>query len=120
MVGLLTGESLAMANAPARPSPLTGRDASLLGEATDFAALVARMQASPTNIRFAEACKVADHFFGPARQTGTIHRIWRTPWQGDPRVNMQNDHGKAKACQVRRLVDAIERLRRGPSGKKSR
>jgi hypothetical protein len=33
------------------------------------------------------------------------------PWQGDPRVNIQNDKGKAKAYQVRQVVMAIERLR---------
>jgi len=34
------------------------------------------------------------------------------PWQGDPRVNIQNDKGKAKAYQVRQVVAAIERLSR--------
>lgn len=32
------------------------------------------------------------------------------PWQGDPRVNIQDDHGMAKAYQVRQVVAAIERL----------
>lgn len=37
--------------------------------------------------------------------------IFKTPWQGDPRVNIQNDHGKAKAYQVRQVLDAIDRLK---------
>ncbi|MEI6371653.1 MAG: hypothetical protein WCO49_18400 [Nostocales cyanobacterium ELA608] len=29
------------------------------------------------------------------------------PWGGDPRVNIQNDKGKAKRYQVRQVLDAI-------------
>jgi hypothetical protein len=32
------------------------------------------------------------------------------PWQGDPRVNIQNKNGKAKSYQVRQVLRAIERL----------
>jgi predicted RNA binding protein YcfA (HicA-like mRNA interferase family) len=53
---------------------------------------------------------VCDHFFGEARQKGSSHRIYKTPWQGDPRVNIQDDRGKAKAYQVRQVLKAIERL----------
>ena len=34
---------------------------------------------------------------------------FRIPWPGDPRVNIQNDKGKAKAYQVRQLVKAIDK-----------
>jgi hypothetical protein len=30
---------------------------------------------------------------------------------GDPRVNIQNDRGRAKAWQVRQVLDAIDRLK---------
>ena len=30
---------------------------------------------------------------------------------GDPRVNIQNDKGKAKAYQVRQVLQAIEKLK---------
>jgi hypothetical protein len=53
---------------------------------------------------------VCDHFFGEARQKGSNHRNYKTPWQGDPRVNIQDDRGKAKAYQVRQVLKAIERL----------
>ena len=72
--------------------------------------ILARMRANPKDIRFAEVCKVCDHYFGLPRQKGTSHRIYRMPWQGDPRVNVQNDKGKAKVYQVRQVVKAIERL----------
>ncbi len=72
--------------------------------------ILARMRANPKGIRFADLCKVCDHYFGSPRQKGTSHRIYRMPWQGDPRVNIQNDKGRAKAYQVRQVVKAIERL----------
>ncbi|MDE0705012.1 MAG: hypothetical protein OXH59_14970 [Rhodospirillaceae bacterium] len=31
----------------------------------------------------------------PSRQSGTCHGAYRTPWPGDPRVNILNDKGKA-------------------------
>ncbi|WP_244951276.1 hypothetical protein [Ruania zhangjianzhongii] len=31
------------------------------------------------------------------------------PWPGDPRVNIQNRHGKAKAYQVGQVLAAIEK-----------
>jgi hypothetical protein len=72
--------------------------------------ILARMRENPQGIRFADLCKVCDHYFGSPRQQGTSHRIYRMPWQGDPRVNIQNDKGKAKAYQVRQVIAAIERL----------
>jgi len=72
--------------------------------------LLAQMRNSPSSVRFADVVKVCDHFFGEPRQRGTSHRVYRMPWQGDPRVNIQNDHGKAKAYQVRQVLAAIDKL----------
>lgn len=71
---------------------------------------VACMRENPKGVCVADLCKVCEHYFGPPRQKGTSHRIYRTPWQGDPRVNVQNGKGKAKAYQVRQVLAAIERL----------
>jgi hypothetical protein len=68
------------------------------------------MRNNPKGIRFNDLCKVCDSYFGPARQAGSSHRIYKTPWQGDPRVNIQNAKGKAKPYQVRQVLQAIERL----------
>lgn len=73
---------------------------------------VDQMQRSPQGIRFADLCRVCSHFFGQPRQSGSSHRIYRTPWEGDPRVNIQNAKGMAKAYQVRQVLKAIERLKR--------
>ena len=69
-----------------------------------------KLKQNPANVRFADLCKVCDHYFGEARQSGSSHRIYKTPWQGDPRVNIQNYRGKAKAYQVKQVLKAIERL----------
>jgi hypothetical protein len=37
--------------------------------------------------------------------------VFKTPWSGDPRINIQNDKGKAKAYQVRQVLLAIDKLK---------
>ena len=68
------------------------------------------MRRYPKGVSFSNLCKVCDFYFGPARQTGSSHRIYKTNWQGDPRVNIQNDKGMAKVYQVKQVLKAIERL----------
>jgi hypothetical protein len=72
--------------------------------------IVAKMKQNPKGMRFNDLAKVCDHYFGKPRSRGTSHRVYRTPWQGDPRVNIQNAKGKAKPYQVRQVLWAIERL----------
>ena len=72
--------------------------------------IVEQMRRTPKSIRFTDACRVCDHYFGEPRQKGTSHRVYKTPWQGDPRVNIQGAKGKAKAYQVKQILKAIERL----------
>ena len=72
--------------------------------------ILAAMRRNPKGVSFGDLCKVCKHFFGEARQSGSSHRIYRTPWPGDPRVNIQNDKGMAKAYQVKQVLKAIERL----------
>ncbi len=72
--------------------------------------ILALMKRNPKGVRFKDLCKVCDQYFGEARQMGSSHRVYRTPWQGDPRVNIQNAKGKAKPYQVRQVLQAIQRL----------
>jgi len=65
---------------------------------------------NPKDVKFNELCNVCDFYFGKPRQSGSSHRVYKTPWQGDPRVNVQNSKGKAKAYQVRQVLKAIERM----------
>jgi len=72
--------------------------------------LLQSMHNNPANVRFADLCRVCEHYFGQARQTAGSHRIYKTPWLGDPRVNIQNDKGSAKVYQVKQVLKAIERM----------
>ncbi len=72
--------------------------------------MLRQIKETPQNVRFIDLCKVCEYYFGNPRQTGSSHRVYKTPWQGDPRVNVQNNKGKAKAYQVKQVLRAIERL----------
>ena len=72
--------------------------------------LVAQMRRNPRSIRFADACRVCEYYFGKPRQKATTRRVYKTPWQGNPRVNIQSAKGKAKAYQIKQVLRAIERL----------
>ena len=77
---------------------------------TNIDEIIARMMQNPKGIRFSDLCKVCDHFFGEPRQSSGSHRVYKTPWQGDPRINIQNDKGKAKSYQVKQVLLALEKL----------
>ena len=62
-------------------------------------------------MRFSDLLKVCEEYFGAPCQSGTSHAVFKTPWPGDPRVNIQNDKGKAKAYQVRQVLLAIAKLK---------
>ncbi|ARJ07641.1 hypothetical protein GCM10010988_40410 [Cnuibacter physcomitrellae] len=72
--------------------------------------LIEEMRRNRSGVRFNDLAKVCDHYFGEPRQQGTSHRVYRMPWPGDPRVNIQDDHGKAKPYQVGQVLAAIEKL----------
>jgi hypothetical protein len=70
-----------------------------------------KMLNNPTNVSFLELVQVCSHYFGLPRQHGTSHCVFKTPWSGDPRINIQRgEHGKAKVYQVKQVLIAIEKL----------
>ena len=73
--------------------------------------IIEQMRRSPQNVRFDDLAKVCADHFGEPRQDGTSHKVYKTPWQGDPRVNIQRGKdGNAKAYQVRQVLGAIAKL----------
>ena len=72
--------------------------------------VVDAMRRNPRNVRYVDLFKVCEHYFGQARSSGSSNAVFKTPWAGDPRVNIQNDHGKAKEYQVRQVLAAIRKL----------
>lgn len=80
-----------------------------MGAMPTVAKIVAAMRANPANVRFDDLAKVCEHYFGAPRTSGGSHAVFKTPWPGDPRVNIQNDRGKAKPYQVRQVLAAIDK-----------
>jgi hypothetical protein len=72
--------------------------------------IISGLEQNPGNVKFITLCRICDRFFGEARQTGTSHRVYKTPWKGDPRINIQEKNGKAKTYQVRQIIKALKRL----------
>ena len=72
--------------------------------------LLAQIKNNQKNVSFTDLMKLCNHYFGEPRQQGTSHCIYKTPWAGDPRVNIQEKNGKAKVYQVRQVLDAIEKM----------
>ncbi|KAF3977604.1 MAG: toxin HicA [Methylococcales symbiont of Iophon sp. n. MRB-2018] len=72
--------------------------------------IVTEMKTNSKGIRFSELQKVCAFYFGKARQSESSHCIYKTPWIGDPRVNIQNNKGKAKSYQVKQVLLAIEQI----------
>lgn len=75
--------------------------------------LVAQLRNSPKNVKFTDLVKVCNFYFGEPRQQGTSHCVYKMPWPGDPRINIQQKQGKAKAYQVKQVLEAIDKLEGG-------
>jgi len=76
----------------------------------DPAKSLEQMKANPMGVHFIDLKNICAHYFGNPRQSGSSHCVFKTPWPGDPRVNIQNDKGKAKPYQVKQVLRAIEKL----------
>lgn len=76
------------------------------------------LKRNPKDVRFSDLCKICEHYFGEPRRKKSSHRIYKTPWEGDPRINIQDHKGKAKAYQVMQVLLAIEKLEESHGRKK--
>lgn len=64
---------------------------------------------SDNNIKFKDLIKVCESFFKGPRIEGS-HHIFKTPWRGQPWVNIQKDGKMAKAYQVKQVREALKKL----------
>ena len=69
-----------------------------------------QMRREPANVRFSDLKKICQAYFGKPRQAGTSHAVFKTPWSGDPRINIQDNKGRAKPYQVKQVLLAITKL----------
>jgi len=51
--------------------------------------LIEQMRNNPKNIRYVDLLRICKQYFGEPRQTSGSHTVFKTPWQGDPRINLQ-------------------------------
>ena len=65
---------------------------------------------NPKNVKFEDLIKICIQLFGKPRIRGS-HHIFKMPWAGNPRINLQRDGKNAKPYQVKAVVQAIERLK---------
>ena len=70
---------------------------------------LADIRSNPKSVSFSDAMAVAEHYFGEPRISGS-HHIFKMPWAGDPRINLQKTKGGAKAYQMRQLLAAIDKF----------
>lgn len=70
---------------------------------------IEKLEKEKSSTRFSFLLRACEEFFGKSRISGS-HHIFKTPWQGDPRINLQADKGKAKPYQVEQVIAALKRL----------
>ncbi len=64
---------------------------------------------NPKNVKFDDLVKICMKYFGVPRVKGS-HHIFKTPWKGDPRINIQKDGKMAKPYQVKLVVKVLKKL----------
>jgi predicted RNA binding protein YcfA (HicA-like mRNA interferase family) len=64
---------------------------------------------NPNNVQFNDLLNICIKYFGQPRIKGS-HHIFKTPWKGDPRINIQKDGKMAKPYQVKIVIKAIKKL----------
>lgn len=64
---------------------------------------------NPNNVLFEDLITLCRKYFGEPRIRGS-HHIFKTPWKGDPRINLQRDGKMAKPYQVRDVKKAMTKI----------
>jgi hypothetical protein len=80
---------------------------------------VAQMRENPSNVDFADLEMVCRHYFDIPRQSGGSHMVFKMPWAGDPRINIQKQGKRAKTYQVKQVLAAIDKLNATKEGEAS-
>ena len=70
---------------------------------------IEKLEQERVKTRFANLARICQEHFGNPRIKGS-HHIFKMPWAGDPRINLQEVKGYAKPYQVDQVVDALLRL----------
>lgn len=87
---------------------MTDNNKNKIDEDLDF------LSSNPSNIKFDDLFNICKRYFPDYRNSGSSHFIFKTPWPGDPRINIQRDSNNkkmAKSYQVRQVNAALEKLK---------
>ncbi len=68
-----------------------------------------KLEGRERNIRFKDLLHICEEFFGEVRINGS-HHYFKTPWAGNPRINIQSNKGKAEIYQVKQVIAALKKL----------
>lgn len=69
------------------------------------------LEDSGKNTQFTRLLGICEDIFGDYRVKGS-HHIFKTPWPGDPRINLQpSKGGKVKGYQVKQVIRALQKRR---------
>jgi hypothetical protein len=72
---------------------------------------IARLVGKERKVSFSQLLKICEQIFGNYRVSGS-HHIFKTPWSGDPRINLQKGKDKnAKPYQVQQVLNALRKLK---------
>ena len=77
--------------------------------------LLERFRRNPRNARFDDVASVCERYFGVPRIHGS-HHVYKMPWEGDPRINIQNRNGFVAPYQVRQVLAAVDKCEREGDG----
>jgi hypothetical protein len=64
---------------------------------------------SASDMRFSRLLRICEDIFGECRIKGS-HHVFRVPWQGDPRINLQAEGPNAKRYQIRQVSEALRKM----------
>ncbi|MBU0505237.1 MAG: toxin HicA [bacterium] len=71
------------------------------------------------NTNFNDLLTICKRHFGNPRIKGS-HHIFKMPWQGNPRINLQRDGKMAKPYQVKQVINALHKLEKLKNEKHNR
>ena len=80
-------------------------------DAMTIAETIGKLEKERASTRFTVLVQICTAYFGRPRVKGS-HHIFKMPWLGDPRLNLQKDKSKAKPYQVEQVINALKKLQR--------
>ena len=74
---------------------------------------------SPKNVKFKDLYAICCEYFGKPVGGKGSHVRFKTPWPGDPRINIQKDGKMAKVYQVKQVIKCLAKLEEDKKNEKT-